>query len=75
MCLIIFGLSAFRPFLRELCYVAYRHVLPVIVNKPEYNQQYGQAEWRRPVSKVAHFENVFKIYRDAVLVKLWSLVL
>ena len=40
-------------------------------NKSEYNQQYGQAEWRRPVSKVAHFENVLKIYRDAVLVKLW----
>ena len=75
MCLVIFGLSAFRPFLRELCCVAYRHMLPVIVNKPEYNQQYGQAEWRRPVSKVAHFENLLKIYRDAVLVKLWSLVL
>ena len=72
MCLIIYGLSAFRPFLRD---AAYRYVLPVIVNKPEYNQQYGQAEWRRPVSKVAQFEHLFKIYRDAVLVKLWSLVL
>ena len=26
--------------------------------KTEYNQQYGQAEWRRPVSKVAHFKNL-----------------
>ena len=62
--------NAVRPYLRERCCFACRLAASVIVNKSPVKQEHGQTQWRRPVSKVAHFEKLLKIYRDAVLVKL-----
>ena len=73
-CINVFNYTCFEcvssVFARAMLH-AYLLAASVIVNKSGYNRKYGQAEWRRPVWKVAHSEHLFKIHRDAVLVKLW----
>ena len=67
--------NAFGPCLRELCCIAYRLAASAIVNKTPVKPEKALGKMAAPCVESSSVKKIFKIYRDAVLVKLWLQVL
>ena len=67
--------NVFGPFLRELCCVAYPPAASAIVNKTPVKPEKALGKMAAPCVKSSSVKKILKIYRDAVLVKLWLQVL
>ena len=63
--------NAFGPFWRELCCVAYRLAASGIVGNTPVKPEKALGKMAAPCVESSSVKKILKIYRDAVLVKLW----